>query len=163
MSDTLLPVEREIYEALQGRVREFRAIKPGSDSVWTAGLKQVLYGLGEARQLQAWGTSSEHGAEWLWDVCWIKVGRGWTDFRGVFLACEIEWKISRKALLEDFLKLVAAKADYRLFVFQASSVKSAEKRFEELMNVCPGSEGARYLALAFVRDCDPLPYRAWTI
>lgn len=162
MNDMLFPVEREIYEAVRRCVRDLYAKNEERNTVWTTELKRVLYDLGESRQLQAWGTRCKHGGAWLWDVCWIKVGRDWTDFRGAFLACEIEWGNSREALLEDFLKLVAAKADYRLFIFEAR-LKSAEKRFEEIMNACPGSQGARYLAIAVGPDWDALPYRAWTL
>lgn len=59
--------------------------------------------------------------EWLWDLIWSKEAsgkRGWQDFTGLPLTCEIEWDRDWNKLLEDFQKLFVAKSDIKLFVCQ---------------------------------------------
>ena len=169
--NTLFPIEREICNRLDETARELYP-KEVNDSVWTVQFKQSLFDLARENDLQPWGTGAgEDCPEWLWDVCWAKLGRNragkydWKDFRGVYLACEIEWRHDDANLLNDFLKLVVARADYRLFVFGCSKEQDAEEKFEMLIRHCPVSGGARYLALA-VPDKHPakyLPKKAWTL
>jgi hypothetical protein len=168
MGDVLFPVENEIYDELNARAKELYDRK-APEREWTAEYKQALLRLGNRHGFQAWASGLPDGGEWLWDVCWVRCDRKewWKSFRGVFLACEIEWNAAEEKLMEDFLKLTVAVADFRLFVCTLHPEKR-ERTFDPLLAGCPGSRGARYLAIGvpIPGKCspdDPLPYRAWTL
>jgi hypothetical protein len=178
----LLPVEQDVCNELEKTAEELYKEKPFSNKVWTERFNERLYKLAGEYDLQAWGhDAGERCPEWLFDICWAKLGRkkddtseyDWMRFRGLFLACEIEWGYSDGDLLVDFLKLSVVKADYRLFIFACHKPKEANEKFNLLMRHCPGSDGARYLAIA-VPDSKHtelksdnksilLPRCAWTI
>jgi len=171
---SLFPIEAEICSELSRIAKELFKNK-ANDRNWTEAFKAALYDLALKHNYKAWGTGAGNEAnEWLWDISWAKLGLdnkgkyNWQDFRGIFLACEIEWKINKEEILDDFLKLTVAKAEYRLFVFSCKKKLEANNTFNFLKSHCPGSEGARYLAIAVPNDWENekkslLPHCGWTL
>jgi len=165
MSDELFPVEREILDALNKKAEELWA-KKASRPEWTREFTAVIKCAGEQREMKVYYAGGKKAGKpgWFWDLCWLSEGQSWQDFRGVKLACEIEWKHSNEHILEDFLKLVVADAELRVFVFAVKKSEDVESKFHLLRNACPGSKGHRYLAICFPDGGNtPVPYRAWTI
>lgn len=169
----LFPIEQEICKELSDRARKLT--KHASPREWTSNFKTGLYELAEKYNLEPWGLGAgDKRSEWLWDVCWAKLGGGsegekdWKDLEGIFLASEIEWDYRLDYILEDFLKLTVSKAEYRLFVFACKKEADVDSVFSMLKRHCPGSEGARYMAIAVPDDwkCENeilLPHCGWTL
>lgn len=168
MNRKLFPIEREIYHTLNEQANSLYE-KDASQAQRTKAFKEALFHLGEVKHnFQVWGLKEKDRlkGEWLWDICWIRCGKDWKDFRGVYLACEIEWVSGYEILLEDFLKLTVANADFRLFICTVPATKTKyEAVFDRLMAACPGSRGARYLVIGAPKNRpeEGLPYRAWTL
>ncbi len=170
----LFPIEEEICQKLSVSAKELIS-RNSKTPEWTTKFKAILYKIAEKYGYQPWGTDAgDNQSEWLWDVCWAKLGskgqgeNDWKDLRGIFLACEIEWKSDLEYILEDFLKLTVAKAEYRLFVFACRKQVDADSMFDILQRHCPGSEGARYMAIVvpdgWKHEKDSLlPHCGWTL
>ncbi|WP_299621022.1 hypothetical protein [Pelagibius sp.] len=74
------------------------------------------------------------GGEWLFDLCWLDyAGRDtWAQLRTVPLVAEIEWG-NQGDIIDDFQKLVLARARLRLMIFAASSRAAVIELFDKLM------------------------------
>ena len=73
-------------------------------------------GVGTARDKVMPGTHLDHG-EWLWDLTWCSEndqGR----MANLPLVAECEWALSSAAIVEDFQKLLVARADVRLMIHE---------------------------------------------
>lgn len=172
--NSLFPIEEEICRELSDNARELIQ-KASPNSAWTSKFKKTLYTLADKYNFEPWGTGAgEKRSEWLWDVCWAKVARNsegvkdWKELQGIFLACEIEWNYDLECILEDFLKLTVAKAEYRLFIFACGKEAGAASFFDILKQHCPGSEEARYMAIVVPNDWKQkddslLPHCGWTL
>jgi hypothetical protein len=119
--DTPLRLEVLVQEALE----ELQAKGPGlewSNATWTAQLKGSLVALGRRLDFETFasGTQGEvapSGGEWLFDVSWLQYD-GPHLVKIPFVA-ESEWEPSLAAILDDFQKLLVARACLRLMVFSA--------------------------------------------
>lgn len=169
----------EIVKRLNQRADElYRSDLPG-DGPWTRALKEVLRDIGQERGYQVWASESSEGGfefhEWLFDVCWAKSDDDWETFKGLAMACEIEWaRNSKEKILEDFMKLTVCDVPLRLFISACKRIPSAEgraelvkERFILLKKTSAWSPGKSYLAMV-LPDGGPfdegvLPYCAhWT-
>jgi hypothetical protein len=144
------------------------------DGQWTLPVKQLLRDIGHDRKFQVWASPGKeefdfHG--WLFDLCWARSGDPWPSFKGLSLACEIEWSRSRERHLEDFCKLAVADADFRLFIFASKSYEQAADDLKEIKAVSmnfprtPGKPKC-YVALAIPDDGPskkPLPMDHWEV
>lgn len=146
-----------------------------SDGSWTLPFKEVLRDIGKHRKYQVWASPREKLKcdlhEWLFDLCWAESDDPWTSFKGLRLACEIEWSRTRDGHLGDFCKLAVADADLRLFIFASKSYERAADDLKTIKDVSknfPGVPGKRkrYVALAIPNDGPfkkPLPMDHWEV
>ena len=103
---------------------------------WTRMIKKQLISLAEAHGCEAYASQCENGerAEWLYDVVWLRAGEG--QYKGMLtdspLVAEIEWA-RPEAVMDDFQKLLLARADTRLMIFEATNTTLAEKHVDKLI------------------------------
>ena len=128
--------------------------------------------MGRRPGLQVWGNGNGPDGEsldwdfheWLFDIVWANCKGPWESFRGLRLACEIEWKTDERSNLQDFCKLTVCRADCRLFVFGCKPDES-DLRFDLFEGFRHAVAGV-YLTVAVPDGWDspePLPSRRWTV
>lgn len=85
------------------------------DAAWTKKLKNKLAMLGQDRGFRAYASTAElaNQGEWLFDLTWADEPAGF--LRAIPLACELEWDPG--GVDDDFQKLVVARADHRVMLF----------------------------------------------
>ncbi len=89
---------------------------------WTSIFKAELRKLGKDCNFKVYPDKDINNKEWLLDLCWSKEGPNWKfEFKGIVLACEIEWERNLDEIISDFQKLTVIDADIRLFIFQYDS------------------------------------------
>ena len=102
---------------------------PKRDSLWTNFILQSLCEFGHSLDYQVFSSQSRcpnaDGPEWLYDQHWRVVSES-NPFVRISLVMEIEWGYGaatiKEKIMEDFLKLVQARADIRVMVFQCNDV-----------------------------------------
>ena len=163
----LTEIEERIYKALDDASRGL--VGERSEEVWTRGLKEALYDLGAELGFSVWTRSVRGSHEWLWDMCWARCeGDDMRTFKGLAMACEIEWGSGSKQL-EDFLKLVVAVAELKLYVCGVWVAKTEDifTLLKDVCRACPQPPNSRYLIVGvpviWEYKGEPLPYRAWTV
>ncbi len=109
------------------------------DSDWTKEIKNGLIELGHRHGFKAYASSCEgsDGGEWLFDVCWLQLEN--KHIRRVPLILESEWNKAMKGLMDDFPKLVIAKAEHRVMVFQADNEGTMREALEEFHDEIEGN------------------------
>ena len=89
-----------------------------------------------------------HETEFLFDVACLRYEEPWPTGQQVLLAAESEWNMTRQEILRDFAKLLVARAQLRVFVYNQDAVP-----FEDLahyINQCGDTQaGDTYLLAAF--------------
>ncbi|MFZ4789849.1 MAG: hypothetical protein ACOYMW_02925 [Candidatus Competibacteraceae bacterium] len=142
-----------------------------SDSKWTDGIFQELTDIGHAHGCMVFAPmnrcSSDNGG-WLYDFHW-RISDEKKPFIRMPLAMEIEWGFGRnqdKLLVEitsDFLKLVQARCDIRIMVFQCRDVESVIDNLITMAETFEGSQqGDRYLFAAYSFDDHQMHCRLWS-
>ena len=119
---------------------------------WTKELKTRIAKLPFARGLTAY--SHEHpDGEWLYDLTLLKQTKGSLD--RCVLAAESEWG-RRSDVSNDFQKLILARADYRLMIYEVFHEDDADRIARDLIaevaNFESRAEGDRYMFAAWVQD-----------
>jgi hypothetical protein len=136
LMEAAVPTKIQVSE-IDSMLNSLARKDPGWDGrLWTQMIKERLIELAETYGCQAYASqcNNQNRAEWLYDVVWLQESRGLghgviTD--SPFVA-EIEWS-NEKAVIDDFQKLLLARADTRLMVFEAASAKQAEQRMGRLI------------------------------
>lgn len=147
-------VEMEIVEAIKDAVR--RNWRLTRDKSWTRELKAALCNLGHQSGYKVYGagtTGADYG-EWMYDLCWVKEGENWKDFKGMRLICEIEWRTDEESILEDFHKIVVGVADYRLFIYSHKNLERQKQIVDWCKNACLRDLGFRYLTIGIPEKDD---------
>ena len=163
MNNQLSSIEQEIYSKINDLSKQLYS-EDQFNICWTKKIKRELKKLGEQYKHIVWGDGDK--SEWLWDLCWVDYGKDWTDFKGVNLACEIEWKGDDYSLMEDFLKLTVAIAELRLFICTIPiDVQKQDEKFEKLKSLCPENMEFNYLVIGipYRQPKHDLPFRSWII
>lgn len=151
-----------IIDRLQDKAVELHR-KSVSNSVWTVEFKNVLKEIGHENGYTVWGNNLDN-SEWLFDVCWVKDGDKWqTHFKGLAMACEMEWGESDFEHLDDFYKLTVCNAGFRLFLF---GYPNNQVVYREKINLFKHASSytrdQKYLAIGVPCPCDiDLPWDAW--
>jgi hypothetical protein len=98
------------------------------------------------------------GAEWMWDLVWLERDRSGCLAR-MRLAVESEW--TPRGVLNDFEKLLAADADLRLVIFQASKEASFHKALDDMKTCTRRYRGrpAHYLVACWLYGVEPIEPR----
>lgn len=123
-------VEAEIVDLLENVPALATSERWESDRRWTLELTQRLCALAGQRRLFtcASGIAAVPYAtdgEWLWDVTWLRydpwpmTATNAAVPKALVLAAECEWSPDAEQILNDFEKLLVARADHRLMVFQS--------------------------------------------
>jgi hypothetical protein len=165
MSRDLYPIEREMLQSVSEICAGLYDENPPSNKPWTKGVKDALAELARNHGFRSFYAGDPQSLEWLWDMTWLDVGEAWRNFRGVYLACEIEWNAELGEHLHDFMKLVVAESKYRLFVCAVHGNPDwIERRFRELEDASAEAPGKRYLVIGTppAKPEGALPFRAWT-
>ena len=114
-------------------------------SEWTAEFKNALSVLGETNYTVY---PNKKDGEWLVDLCWSIEGNDWKkDFRGIKLACEIEWDMNVDEIIYDFQKLTVLDADIRLFIFQYNSEEEYNNTIDAIESACKFTKQKDYTYL----------------
>lgn len=142
------------------------------DALWTRPVKTALCNACHA----AWGACSPiwicatgvdhrdsnspkpgraaHQGEWLYDVTCFQYEEPWPTGQKVLLVAEVEWGgrsspgAARAAVLEDFAKLLVARAGIRVMVYNLDHIPIAD--LVDYIHQCPDSQpGDAYLFAAF--------------
>lgn len=122
-----------------------------TQKAWTEAFKKDLYDLGKKHTFQVYPDEEKNYGEWLVDLCWSDEKENWQiDFKGLILACEIEWSKRIDDLIYDFQKLTVIDSKNRLFIFQFNSKGEYEKTIDSLKKACQFTKpkGYKYLIIA---------------
>jgi hypothetical protein len=107
-----------------------------SDRLWTAEVVRSICETGRRRGYEScahgWAASVGQG-EWLYDSIWL-------DIKGPYLVevplvLESEWGLDGKAIEDDFLKLLLARAAHRVMVFQQRNADDVQAMFGHLTRI----------------------------
>ena len=93
---------------------------------WTRGVKNAIVTVGKRlnHKTAGIGCNSDDGCEWLYDVLWYDVDGAF--LRDVSLVAESEWG-DLNAIKGDFEKLLVARADHHVMVFESDGAEEIWK------------------------------------
>lgn len=104
-----------------------------SDRIWTEAIKKRIGILGKEKGFyicsSGWSTPDGQG-EWLYDLVWLQ-NEGNYMVR-VPLVLECEWGIDIKNIEEDFCKLLVARAEHRIMIFQQKTQGDVNRILDRL-------------------------------
>jgi hypothetical protein len=147
MNYELDSIERKVVKALR-LVEEKAESIPITDAAWTRAVKNDLARAETSLGYEVYASSCDEAtdSEWLFDVTWIKYDEN-RYMKSVPLVLESEW--AHRAVLDDFCKLIVARADHRVLIFWENDQNAADKRIDELVQEVTNSgltqSGDRYL------------------
>lgn len=126
-----------------------------SDRRWTSEIKQRICQLGSEKGFQVCCSGLQLPprcrGEWLYDLTWLDVKDD--HIATVPLVLESEWSLDRGEIEWDFCKLILARADHRVMVFQQRTEPEVLRTFDnlaaEIATFRRGYPGDRYLLLAY--------------
>jgi len=131
-------VERSIIAEIDEIARQDRDTGGIGDEAWTMRLKNALCKLGKPRGYWVGashcGEQWKDGGEWLFDLIWIRYEND--VLLSVPLAVESEWGTPNQKtdpIDDDFQKLVVARAERRLMLFQARGEPEARDQINKLL------------------------------
>jgi hypothetical protein len=161
-------LEKEICQALERIARDDRK-KEIRRRAWTKRVKQELFDLGRKHDFGLY--ANIRGAEWMqwmFDLAWAKGrDRGETTFTGLALVMESEWNWDWDSLEIDFSKLVVARADRRLFIFEQRNAEKVDEiigRCQRVVRHFKGTmSGDRYLFAGYALKEERFTYRLWAV
>jgi|ERR1051326_4034453 hypothetical protein len=123
---------------------------------WTRRIKEIVAGLAKQEKNEEIFAAhshkmfSDHG-EWLFDITWWSESNEGSIYRlnNLPLVVECEWKDNISDIQYDFEKLVIARADHRLMIFQGASTDFIKQSIKHLNSVIYGYKhtlkGDRYM------------------
>ena len=138
-----------------------------SGTEWTKGVNTILLELATEHSRETGRqilTACKSGAcdfhEWLWDFVWYENNE--FGLSNIELIAESEWKNIRgnrdyySEFQEDFEKLIAGRASYRLMILEATNPTECQEYFDSLrlvVNKCKLSRaGDRYMLAVWLMD-----------
>lgn len=149
-------VEREVAAIIATVAVDWSRDRWNSDRIWTSEIKRRVSELGRGKgyQICCSGWTPPHGrGEWLYDLVWLQL-KG-DHIERVPLVLESEWSLDRGEIDWDFCKLLLARADHRVIVFQQKNDADVRRLLDSLeaqiTSFAAGSAGDRYLLLAYAR------------
>ena len=130
-------IEDQIELALKAIPGQF----PGraNDSEWTKAVLLAVGTLGKNLGYDVCGLREHFEPGWLFDLCWYScLADG--KLLNLHLALESEWDVKYAAIKYDFEKLLIAKSQFKVLVFQAKGQKAADyiKEFEQGIHAYKG-------------------------
>ena len=153
-----------------------------SQTKWNERVLEVLCAVGtEDFNCRVWtesGMPNSHGGEWLYDqtsTWWEDKGDPYYDWKNgwsVPMVAECEWGSNDGLILiaEDFEKLLQARTDLRVFIFDSvkwndgNNLDSKVKKFCQWIGYFKKSKkGDMYLLIAYEKEKPPRNWRFFTI
>ena len=145
--------------------------KSESNPIWTKAVKTKLCEIGREFGCKVCASGVEKAdrdyGEWLYDVTWLdyeKSGQG--ELVDAPLVAECEWG-NFDAIVEDFEKLLLARAGVRLMIFDGNYKPSSEGIAEQLAGRVREFKGSRakdaWLLAAWEKSDDDWWFRCFTI
>lgn len=98
----------------------------GGGTEWTALLKSELRRLGHEHKYLVSPCPNDGNKEWLYDLVWFRNDSN-NQLREVALVLESEWSKDEWHIQEDFEKLLVAKAQIKVMVFESDLSKLSER------------------------------------
>jgi len=141
------------------------------DRQWTDGIHNHLSAIGHKYECLVYASQtrcpSADGPEWLYDHHWRIMGADGSLIR-IPLAMEIEWGFGAKTIvqkiIEDFLKLVQARANLRVMVFQCNDVTSMTDRLISMVRLFNDSQhGDRWIFAGWDWDTKQICCKKWIV
>lgn len=158
-------IECSVIAALRGIEAKSESISQ-TDVAWTREVKNAVAALGRNQGYSVYASSCDTAddGEWLFDLTWMKYDPD-GYMRRLPLVLESEW--TPIEVLDDFCKLVVARAEHRVMVFWANSEKSADKVIAKLVDEAANSglarPGDRYLFAVWLEQEDCFFFRLYVV
>ena len=135
----------EIMRAIQEGLFRLEVDRAASDAAWTRAIKTKLCEIGQDFKYRV-GASNVPRAkcdwgEWLYDVTWLE-GEPEGLMVDAHLVAECEWG-SFEYIVEDFDKLLLARASVRLMIFDGNHKPGSEKIAAQLAERIRAFKGSR--------------------
>ena len=109
------------------------------DKGWTAAIHRALHILGDDAGFYVYTHKNDYDPtvnEWLYDQVWCQ-----RDEKGVlqkvFMVMESEWKTAWSEVIYDFNKLLLARSDLRVFVFESRDVSEVMSQLRSIIQTNP--------------------------
>jgi hypothetical protein len=120
---TIDQIEDQICKAIRG----IEIDSLSGDRKWAKAIFKALADLGTSLNYEICSSSNdgEYDAGWLFDLVWYQNDENGRLF-SVPLVLESEWHRNYERIKYDFEKLLIAKAQYKVMIFQAKGEKKAE-------------------------------------
>ena len=137
------------------RVNERLAGRGLSDKVWTYTVKSELCSAGKALGYDVCTSSVTRAdsGEWLFDQVWLDWIPDPRQLKRIGLVVECEWSMTCEAIFYDFEKLLVARADVRLMIFQARNAERVKQIFsrmkEEARDFFQSQSGDCYMLVGY--------------
>jgi hypothetical protein len=151
-------IEKEIVKALEDVATDaLKAKSKGNehiwpDNKWTKEIKNRMIELAKYHDFKASGSTCDGAScgEWLFDIAWYKYNdKPKKELVNVFLSMEIEWG-GYTDIRVDFEKLLVARTNYRVMVFQSNTVYKKKDELIDRIKAYQGSQkGDRYLLIGW--------------
>lgn len=151
-----------------------------TQTMWTERVLGVLCAVGtEEFNCRVWtksGIPNSHGGEWLYDQTWTwwedkgDSDNDWKNGWSIPMVAECEWGSNDGLITEDFEKLLQARADLRVFIFDSvkwndgNNIDTKVKKFCQWIGYFKESKkGDMYLLIAYEEEKPPWNWRFFTI
>jgi hypothetical protein len=135
-------LEDRVKSALEAVADNLRGMNAGN-KLWTLQIKSQLK---EKRPDDCQVFATGHSGEFLYDLIWIRREQGQRPILDLALVLECEWGIGQEIF--DFQKLLLARADLRVMVFQGSRQHQSQviaQMRDEISEFRKTQTGDRYL------------------
>ncbi|PCJ27889.1 MAG: hypothetical protein COA97_02840 [Flavobacteriales bacterium] len=148
-------IEAQIFETLKPFAKKALDAEL-SDGDWTKGIMKLLGSLGEKNgcDISVSAISDDYDSEWLFDMTWWKYENN--SLKEIPLVVESEWNRSIEEIQYDFEKIMVAKADHRLMIYQGGTKESVRETKEYLIQIIKNFKlstiGDRYLFIGYCEE-----------
>ena len=115
----------EIMRTIQEALKRLEVDRAASNAVWTKAIKTKLCEIGRGFNYRVGASNVGDYGEWLYDVTWLE-GEPEGLMIDAHLVAECEWG-SFEDIVEDFDKLLLARASVRLMIFDGGHKPGSEK------------------------------------
>ena len=170
-----MPGKSEIMRAVRDGLGNLEVVKPWTDTKGTKAVKTKLCEIGREFEFKVGAKRNEvekayrDFGEWLYDVTWLEYEpKPFPDglLIDVHLVAECEWG-NFERIIEDFEKLLQARAGFRLMIFtgsnQANSEEIAERLAERVREFKRSRSEDDWLLAAWEGTLDDWQFRYFTI
>ena len=161
-------IQSEIFNYFEQLVTIAKNQEWKKDSQWTIGINEYLADLGHKYGyiVHASRCKSARASEWLYDHHWREYS-GDNILIRIPLVLEIEWGFGNAGMFEkilhDFLKLVQARADLRVMVFQGNGIDNmTDSLIQYAKHFTQSQTGDKYIFAGYGWDTKQMHCRLWS-